>query len=66
MGLCGDGSVIGPIIFERKLNGAAYLQMLNEEVKNSNSPGDYVVGLSAMEWYRSSSIVVDANVKLPK
>ena len=32
MGLCGNGSIIGPIFFERNLNGAAYLQMLNEEV----------------------------------
>ena len=32
MGLCGNGSVIGPIFFERNLNGAAYQQMLNEEV----------------------------------
>ena len=39
MGLCGNGSVIGPIFFERNQNGAAYLQMLNEEVRNSNSTG---------------------------
>ena len=39
MGLCGNGSVIVPIIFERNLNGAAYLEMLKEEVKNSNSTG---------------------------
>ena len=32
MGLCGNGSVIDPIFFERNLNGAAYLQMLNEDV----------------------------------
>ena len=39
MGLCGNGSIIGPIFFERNLNGAAYMQMLNEEVRNSNSTG---------------------------
>ena len=31
MGLCGNGSVFGPFFFERSVNGASYLKMLNED-----------------------------------
>ncbi len=32
IGLVGDGHIIGPIFFDRNVNGAAYLQMLNNDV----------------------------------
>ena len=33
MGLSGSGHIIGPFFYEGNLNGNAYLQMLNEEIK---------------------------------
>ena len=32
IGLCGDGSLIGPFFFESNVTGLAYLGMLNEKV----------------------------------
>ena len=32
IGLCGDGSLIGPFFFERNVTGLAYLEILNEKV----------------------------------
>lgn len=32
LGLCGNGRVIGPVIFERNITGLMYLQMLNDIV----------------------------------
>ena len=32
IGLCGDGSLIGPFFFESNVTGLAYLEMLNEKV----------------------------------
>ena len=32
MGVCGNGTVLGPFFFHGNANGAKYLEMLNEEV----------------------------------
>ena len=32
MGVCGNGTVLGPFFFDGNVNGAKYLEMLNEEV----------------------------------
>ena len=32
MGLCGNGTVLGPFFFEENVDSAAYLHMLNEEL----------------------------------
>ena len=31
-GLCGNGSIIGPIFYENNLNSERYLEMLNNEI----------------------------------
>ena len=31
-GICGNGRLLGPFFLERNVNGARYLQMLNEDV----------------------------------
>ena len=32
MGLCGNGTVLGPFIINGNINGMVYLEMLNEQV----------------------------------
>ena len=32
MGLCGNGTVLGPFIIDGNVNGMVYLEMLNEQV----------------------------------